>query len=126
MSNPMTRHRFVDALAQVALEEVVRGEISTLRQPPGRRPSPALIARSEWFLGLDEECQSLVIDTMRAAAFGTLHRVLVVLDGGASLDDAGSNGHLQLLWRDSDDVSDLTDPTGTPELHDLLAATQGR
>lgn len=115
----------VEALYDVMVGEVVRDEVGVTRNPPGRRPSVGLVARSEWFNGLDEADQSQVIDMMRATAYGALHTLLALLDGAAALAEAGSAGRLQLMWRGEEGLVDLTTPDGEPDLHDILAEIRG-
>jgi hypothetical protein len=122
----MNRRKLVDALYDLVVDGVVSDEVSIARQPPGRRPSVELVARAEWFNGLDDADQSQVVDMLRSTAYGALHTVLVLLDGAAALDDAGSAGRLQLLWRGVEDLVDFTESAGEPDLHDLLAETRGR
>ena len=122
MNDPtMSRRRLVEALLQAAITEVILGEVEMMLNPPGRKPSPSLLARSKWFRALDSDEQSRVVDAMDAAAYGALHRVLVILDGATSIADPGSRGRLLLLWEDSRGTVDLTEPGATPDLHDLLA-----
>lgn len=125
MNGETRRRRFVGALAAVAVDQVVAGEIAVLRRPPGRRPSLDLSTRSDWFLSLESDEQSLVADIVRSASYGALHRVLTALDGATSLSESGDEGRLQLLWRTDDDVIDLTDSIDGPDLHDLLAELRG-
>ena len=125
MNEPMTRRHFVDALAEIAIDEVVAGEVEVLRHPPGRRPPIDLLARSEWFVDLHPDTQSMVVDIVRSAAYGAVHRVLVALDGATPISNRGEDGRLQLLWRTADDVTDLTDPAGEVDLHDLLSELRG-
>ena len=40
----------------------------------------------------------MVVDVMRAAGFGVLHRVLCVLDGVATIEDGPNTGTLSLTY----------------------------
>lgn len=126
MTAPLSRRQFVDALAEVALDRVVDGEVAALNRPPGRKPRPDLVARSDWFGGLKDEDREFAVDLMRSTAYGVLHTVLCVLDGVAAIEDGPSKGRLRLLHDTTTDVVDLTDPTGDSDLHDLLAERFGR
>lgn len=125
MTEPMNRRKLVDALYDLVVDGVVSDEVAITRNPPGRRPSVELVARSEWFNGLGEADQSQVVDMLRATAYGALHTVLVLLDGAAALDEAGSAGRLQLLWRGVEGLVDLTESAGELDLHDILAEIRG-
>ncbi|MEM9514446.1 MAG: hypothetical protein AAGA42_06270 [Actinomycetota bacterium] len=116
----MTKREFVDALVEVAFDQVISGEISTLLDPPGRSPSTDLVARSEWFSGLPEDDRSLVVDSMRSAAYGVLHRVLCVLDGVAAVDSRPNKGALTLTYERDGSSVDLTS-RAEADLHALLA-----
>ena len=125
MTGQMDRRRFVVGLTEVALDQVVAGEVGVLRDPPGRRPAADVVARADWFATLDTDDQSMVADVMRETAYAALHTVLVVLDGATAITEEPSAGRLELLWHE-DEVTVLTDPGDGPDLHDLLAETQGR
>jgi hypothetical protein len=122
MSEPMSRQKFVDALAAAALREVVSGELDVLRHPPGRAPRRDVVARSQWFTGLDPDDQAFVIEMMNSVGFGVLHRVLCIVDGVAAINDGREPGTLRLLWLGSNGQVDLTDAGSEPDLHDLLVA----
>lgn len=122
MNHESTRRELVDTLAQIAIDEVVEGEVGIMRDPPGRRPPLDLVARSEWFTALGEDEQSLVVDVMRQAAYGALHRVLVALDGATSL----GAGRLRLTWETDESVVELTHAANEVALHDLLAERAGQ
>jgi len=122
MNHEMTRRKLVDTFVHIAIDEVIDGEAEVLRDPPGRRPPMDLVARSEWFVALEADEQSLVIDTMREVAYGALHRVLVALDGATPVGP----GRLRLMWETAESVVDLTDASNEVALHDLLAEIVGR
>lgn len=88
-------------------------------------PPVDLRTRSAWFVELDPDTQSMVVDVVRSAAYAAVHRVLVALDGATAVSDRGKGGQLQLLWRTIDDVVDLTDSEGQADLHDLLSEIKG-
>jgi len=104
----------------IALDQVVIGEVSVMRQPPGRRPSLDLVARSEWFLGLPDHDQSMVVDVMRETAYAALHATLCVFDGAATIVDGPDKGQLALTHVRGGVASDLLSHE-EPDLHDLLA-----
>jgi hypothetical protein len=117
----MTKREFVDALVEVALDGVVTGEVGAMLDPPGRRPSLDLEARSDWFRGLGDDDRSMVVEVIRAAGYGVLHGVLCVLDGVAAIEDGPTKGTLTLIHERDGIVTDLTSSTAEPDLHDLLA-----
>ena len=116
----MTKRAFVGTLAQVALDNAISGEVRVLRDPPGRRPSLDLSARSEWFLGLGDDDRTMVVEAMRAAGYGVLHSVLCVLDGVAAIDAGPNKGTLTLLYERDGVTTDLTSHA-EEDLHDMLA-----
>lgn len=121
MTAPLSRSQFVENLARVALDGTVTGELTVLTHPPGRRPALDLTSRSEWFNALDHDDQDMVANIMRATAYAVLHSVLCVLDGVATVVEGPEKGQLRLVHETPDGSRDLTDTTGQPDLHDLLA-----
>lgn len=119
------RRQFVEALTEIAFAQVVASELETLANPPGRRPSRSLVDRANWYQSLDDHSRSMVANVMKATAYATLHRVLVVLDGGAPIDDPPHHGTLRLLWSDRSESLDLANTGDGPDLHDLLAEAIG-
>lgn len=119
-----TRRQIVDILALLAIDDVVAGELTLLRNPPGRKPAASTVARSEWFLALDPEGQTLVVDTIRQASYATLHRVLATFDGAAAIAQSGEASRLRMIWDDAGTHTDLTSDPTEPDLHDLLAESR--
>jgi len=119
VSGVMSKRQFVDALADRMLD--VSGETRALDNPPGRSPSPDLVALSEWFRDLDRDDRAMAVELMRWMAYGTLHGALCVLDGVAAIEGGPAKGQLRLLHESHDGVIvDLT-YQAEPMLHDLLA-----
>lgn len=119
MSSRMSKRQFVDALAERMLD--MSGETRVLDNPPGRSPSPELVALSGWFRDLDSDGRAMAVELMRRTAYGTLHGALCVLDGVAAIEDGPNKGQLRLLHESHDGVIvDLTSEA-EPMLHDLLA-----
>lgn len=116
---PINRRRFVESLTEVALDQVIDGEVEALRNPPGRKPPSGLAAQSTWFNGLDEVQQSMVLAVARSIATGVLHRVLVVIDGAATIGETGED-RLRLTWADDHTEIEVSDAAGEPYLHDLF------
>jgi hypothetical protein len=112
MSAALTRRQFVENLAEVALDGAVRGQLSVMTDPPGRRPALELSARSEWFKALDEDDSAIVAEVIRATAYAVLHSVLCVLDGVATVVEGTDKGHLRLVHATSTAARDLTESNG--------------
>lgn len=115
----MTKRAFVATLAQVALDNAITGEVRVLRDPPGRRPSLDLSARSEWFLGLGDDDRTMVVEVMRAAGYAVLHSVLCVLDGVAAIESGPNKGTLTLIHERDGVMTELTSHA-EEDLHDML------
>jgi hypothetical protein len=100
--------------------------------PPGRKPSAAALALSEWFRNLNSDDQARVTEAIRAAVDSAVFGVLVILDGasgGPPLEDVASDFALSLQTYSSDDarnenaadVSVRINPADTTEpLHDMF------
>lgn len=125
MTTESIRAEFVRSLSEVAIDAVVLGELENMREPPGRQPAPDVLARSEWFRSMAALDQAATADVMREVALGAVHAVLSVLDGVASLDDAGTVTAFRLVWDRPAGPVDLTDNENGADLHDLLSEVSG-
>jgi hypothetical protein len=94
----MDTRKFVDLLRIVVRDAAVSGELSVLRNPPGRRPSDDLQERSKWYHSLSDDqktiLSSIILDVADRAVFG----FLCVLDGVRAIEDDGDKGHLELRY----------------------------
>jgi hypothetical protein len=111
---------FVAVMRQVAYDSAVRGTLTNLTSPPGRRPPASLVSASEWFAELDDQGKSFVSFAVRLASHATLFNVLAALDGVRVIDDP-PHGSLRLTYLDPDGNESVLNPAGA-ELHDELNA----
>jgi hypothetical protein len=77
---------FVQSLKSECRDSAVSDCVSSFEDPPGRRPSPALVELSQWFLGLQATDRQFVIRAMQEVADSTLFGVLCVLDGVRAIE----------------------------------------
>ena len=114
---------FVGRLKQVAGEAAVADVLSQLTRPAGRRPTPEVAARSDWFCGLSRtdkaQVEAVIAEAARAALFG----VLCALDGSRAIVERDDGGALELRYRDNkqDTLLASTSPqSAVAPLHELL------
>jgi hypothetical protein len=102
---------FVAALRAAVFDPTVKGVMSNLAQPPGRRPSESLREASQWFNGLSEADRRFVHYVVRDATHAALFGVLTLLDGVRALDDP-PHGALRLTLVAPDGRESLLNPSG--------------
>jgi hypothetical protein len=117
----MTPEEFVRRIEISVYQSTVDGVQQILEQPPGRRPSPGLVALSQGFNQLstdDKECVREIIGlAVRDALFG----MFAVLDGVRSIrEDGESLGELELRYVVDGRSFRINDTKGE-FLHDLFA-----
>lgn len=117
----MNKHEFISDVRQAVYEPAVRGVLSSLEKPPGRSPSPKLVALAKWFGGLSQENQSCVRAIVSISARDAVFGMLCVLDGVRSISTSGEEDmSLELRAISQMDSHLLNGPDG-PYLHDLFA-----
>ena len=110
---------FVDVINKVVREAAVVDAVSYLRDPPGRRPPPEVVALSKWYNGLDASNQAMVERLMDMVARDTVFGFLAVLDGVRQVEGRGPKGDFELRYIKDGRTYVLTDPSGEM-LHELL------
>ncbi len=115
----MDERAFVDVIRRVVRDGAKRDILSSLRQPPGRRPPEQLIDKSRWYNALTDVdkafVESVVGDCVTQAVFG----FLCVIDGVRAIEDGSDRGSLELYYTKAGASSLLNRPEGLM-LHDLL------
>ena len=117
----MTSEEFVKRIHTAVYESAIGVSLTLLEHPPGRSPSPALVALSQWFRGLSPEDKRHVRMAIRFAVGNAVFGVLTVLDGERAIRVAEEEcGSLELRYETSDRSVLLNDPEGKP-LHDIFS-----
>jgi hypothetical protein len=117
----MDAAEFVDVVRKVVMEAAVDDVVSTLTEPPGRRPSPELLALSKWFLGLGAEDRAMVRRALDEASHAAVFGLFAILDGVRRVDSEQPSGELQLWYEGHQDRTKLSG-----DLHHLLNAEDWR
>lgn len=118
----MTSEEFVKRVQIAVYESTIKGALSLLEKPPGRRPSPGLVELSQWFNELSAEDKEHVRAAIQLAAGNAVFGMLVVLDGERSIREADEPlGLLELRHNTEGQSVLLNDPEGEP-LHDIFRA----
>lgn len=113
----MNQQEFVDPIKIAVRDSAASDTLTVLQAPPGRRPSEALKARSDWFRSLDKNAQRMVAEIAFDAADRAAFGFLCVLDGVRAIEGYGPKVELDLRFM-KDEVINLT-PSDGPMLHDL-------
>lgn len=121
--NDMDPQTFVDALQRVVMSGAADGELRLLADPPGRRPSPALLEASAWFRQLAPHDRMVLERIVRRVAHASLFHVLCVLDGAAQVEAADEKGTLVLQFVKRGAATRLSGH-GAPLLHELLGSPE--
>ncbi len=111
MMNPTD---FVDHLRRL-VDDAAADEAQVLTSPPGRSPDKSLVARSEWFLGLDAVGQDMARSLVRSGAFAALFGLCCELGGVRPIDNDG--GSLRLTYIGPDGTETLINNLDVVELH---------
>src|SRR5262249_36007684 len=111
----MNAEEFVKAIRSDVMRSAVDGTIKNLLTPPGRRPDPALVVLSEWYLGLKELDRDMVRGVLGEASHAAVFGLFAVLDGVRRVDTAQPPGDLELWYARRERRTKLNG-----DLHDLL------
>ncbi len=102
----MNSQEFVELLQRGVFEGGVEDTKQVLEDPPGKRPSPALVELSDWYKGLPPEGQAAAVEVARLTARYCVFGFLTLLDGVALFPTEGKRGTFKLSlrgrwWRDA-------------------------
>jgi hypothetical protein len=115
----MNREEFVRVVKLTCSDHEGRESVESLRNPPGRRPSPKLLRLSKWFHQLGPENQAVLADALNDAAEGAVFGLLCILDGVRAIENGPDKGRLELYYVNGDQKVLLNDPA-EEELHNLF------
>ena len=102
-------------LRSVVVDQAAGSTVSNLRSPPGWRPSPVTVQRSEWFNSLGEPDRLRVADVARSAAFMSAFSFCKLLDGSMAFDP--DHGSLKLIYIAPDGSETVLNDPSRCELH---------
>jgi hypothetical protein len=98
----MNAKQFVQAVRVAVHKSAAKGTIDALLKPPGRRPNPELVMRSEWFNRLKPVDRDFVARIADMAAEQATYNFLLALDGAIALEPAGPKGTFELSFDDGE------------------------
>ncbi len=117
----MTPTEFVDLVRSSVQDEAVKGSISLVEKPPGRRPDADLVALSSWYNALDAAGKAMARRLCSLTARGAVFGFLTLLDGSRIVrlsDD--DDAHFELRFVDQAESTQLAAGLDGPALHELL------
>jgi hypothetical protein len=115
----MTAVEFVRKISQVVYHSTVTDCLSLIKKVPGRKPSPKLVALSQWFNQLPESDKEKVQDVIQLTARQSVFGFCAVLDGVRQVEDSESRGTLELHYL-QDGRAQLLNDSNAELLHDLF------
>jgi hypothetical protein len=114
----MDSRAFVDVLKKVVEESSIEGVIQILENPPGRKPNPQMVKRSEWYKCLSIKDKEMVMQIVSEAVSHSMFGIFCVLDGVRVIEDAENRGELKLYYENNNSKILLNDPD-KEYLHDI-------
>lgn len=116
----MSPENLVASLRRIVITAAVEDLTRQLEKPPGRRPAPEHVQRSDWYNRLSEDDRAVVRAIVADAAEATMFGALCVLDGARAVHPP-SEGRLELSFVSSESKTLLTASDGAGvALHELL------
>src|SRR5690349_12160906 len=98
----MTSDDFARAVKLYASDAAARITLSNLKSPPGRRPTPEYIRRSEWFGKLSLSDQEILTEIIQEAAENAAFGLLAIIDGSRVVEDTPAKGDFELHYSRED------------------------
>jgi hypothetical protein len=82
----MTKDEFIEKVKNAVIPAATTGVLSTIENPPGRKPDKELVQLSEWLISLSGIDKANVTKLVEKAASACLFGVCAVLDGVRVVD----------------------------------------
>ena len=121
----MTKEEFVNIVHKVIYESAIRGAISNLENPPGRKPGQRLVTLSKWFNNLSPEDKEHVRAAVQSGVHAAVFSFLAVLDGVRVIDDYPEHGELELRYVRNGESVLINEFRSGEFLHDLFNGIPG-
>ena len=83
----MNSEQFVDIIKNSVLRTSVDDTLENLADPPGRKVSAEILARSNWFKSLDKDQVNFLKSALHDSAHGAIFGLFAILDGSRNVDD---------------------------------------
>lgn len=109
----MNSETFVEAIKLIA-SSALTGLLKTIKNPPGRRPTPNLVRISALFHSLNEKDKQTFSEALELAARQSNSNFFLVLDGSLAIESAVEKGQLELYYNDGKDRVWLNNPHSVP------------
>jgi hypothetical protein len=109
---------FVALVRKIIRDSASEETLTVLRKVPGKRPSPTIITRSNWYNSLKDEDKKILASIILDVADRTVFGFLCVLDGVRAIESDPDKGRLELRYIKGAD-SILLNSTEDAPLHEL-------
>lgn len=114
----MTAEEFVKVLKIQTSDAAIKGTISTLQHPPGRKPHERLVRLSNWYSQLNDSDRQMLRAAIKEAAESATFGFFCVLDGVRVIESTPDKGELELYFVKDMERTLINDPKAE-ELHNL-------
>lgn len=92
----MNKEEFIKLIKSEVSDSAVKSILDNLIDPPGRKPSPELLAQSKWYKSLPKEHKTVMHQTITEAVDEAVFGFLCVIDGVRSISSRGETNNLEL------------------------------
>ena len=92
----MNKEEFIQLIKSEVSDSAVKSIQENLIAPPGRKPSPELLAQSKWYKSLSIEHKAIMHQIISEAVNEAVFGFLCVIDGVRSISSQGDTNGLEL------------------------------
>ena len=114
----MDKEEFIKLIKSEVSESAIESIVENLIDPPGRKPSPELVAQSEFYKSLSSENQEVINKIVSEAVHEAVFGFLCVVDGVRSISKAGETSNLK-LYHANNEQNTLLNTEQEEYLHDI-------
>ncbi|WP_064792214.1 hypothetical protein [Shewanella woodyi] len=100
----MNAKEFVDVIKKVVRDSSIKGVISLLKSPPGRKPKEELLEMSKFYNERTIDEKKIIQNIIELSVDNSVFGVLCVLDGVRAIEDEESKGQLTLTYEKDEKV----------------------
>jgi hypothetical protein len=115
----MNSEQFVSVIKGVVIDSTTKSTLSILANPPGRRPNPELLKKSDWYKTLSDQDKKMVESVIAGAVHQAVFGMFAVIDGVRVIDEGPTKADLELFYVKDGERVRLNSP-GEEPLHDIL------
>ena len=115
----MNSEQFVKVIKSVVVDSATESTLSNLANPPGRRPNPELVKKSDWYKALSDQDKRILESVVAGAVHQAVFGMFAVIDGVRVINDGPVKADIELFYVEDGERLQLNAP-GQEPLHDIL------